>query len=64
MVNSITTGYKKVVQLGEGCYDFEMLEDNTLILTKFNGINHETGDIIEGGVSNSQINKVIFKREQ
>ena len=48
LVNSITTGYKKVVQLGEGCYDFEMLEDNTLKLTKFNGINHETGDIVEG----------------
>ena len=47
-VNSITTGYNIANIVGESCYDFTELPDKTYKLTKFNGINHKTGEITEG----------------
>ena len=47
-VNSITTGYNVSTEVGEGCYESVKLDDGTYKLTRFNGINHQTGDIVEG----------------
>lgn len=47
-VNSITTGYNVSTKVGEGCYESVKLDDGTYKLTRFNGINHQTGDIVEG----------------
>ena len=47
-VNSVTTGYNITTQVGEGCYESVKLDDGTYKLTRFNGINHQTGDIVEG----------------
>ena len=50
-IDSITTGYTISETYGTTCYDLEKIYNgeykNTFKLTKFNGINHDTKEIIE-----------------